>query len=388
MTKRTIVLSVLVIIVLCLVYVSWYLGFFAERIQKGESFGELPQDIIEVEYIVEEFVSGLHVPWSIVFTSPDRMLVAERRGNLKVVLDGILQNEPIHVFDVSSGGEQGLMGLVLDPEYNSNRQIYLSYAYEDRGNIFVKIVRFRDGGDRLLDERVIMDNIPGARFHAGSRLAFGPDLKLYITTGDALERSIAQDSNSLAGKILRINKDGSIPEDNPFWGSAIWSLGHRNPQGIDWHPVTQEMYSTEHGPSGFDGPGGGDEVNRIVRGGNYGWPLVSHEKNMEGMIAPLLVFTPAEAPASLMFYDGDALPQFNNNGFFGALRGQGLFRFVVDYNNPNNVIFYEKMEEVDFGRIRAITQGIDGYIYFGTSNRDGRGSPTSSDDRIFRIRPK
>jgi glucose/arabinose dehydrogenase len=218
-------------------------------------------------------------------------------------------------------------------------------------------------------------------------MKFGPDGKLYITTGDATERDIAQDLKSLGGKILRVNDDGSIPSDNPFPHSPVWTYGHRNSQGISWD-AKGTMYETEHGPSTFDGPPGGDEVNRIRKGENYGWPLVSHEKTKEGTIAPLLVFTPAEAPASALIYSGRLFPQFKGNLFFGALIGEGLMRVRLSTAVPDAIESYEKLADVSYGRIRDVTEGPDGAIYFSTSNRDGRGNPAASDDRIFRIIPK
>ena len=188
------------------------------------------------------------------------------------------------------------------------------------------------------------------------------------------------------GKILRINPDGSIPEDNPFRGSPVWSYGHRNPQGIDWQPDSGKLYSTEHGPSGFDGPGGGDEINLIEAGGNYGWPLVSHDETREGTFAPLIQFTPAEAPASLSFYASNVLPMFTGSLFFGALRGEGLVRVVLSDSDPNEIITVEKIIS-DIGRVRDVVQGPDGLIYFSTSNRDGRGRAREGDDHIYRIVP-
>jgi glucose/arabinose dehydrogenase len=192
----------------------------------------------------------------------------------------------------------------------------------------------------------------------------------------------------LYGKILRIDPDGTVPADNPFPGNPVWSYGHRNPQGIDWYPGTDVMYSTEHGPSGFDGPGGGDEVNVIVKGGNYGWPEVSHEDSREGMISPVLVYTPAVAPADCMFYRSGVIEQFRNNLFIACLRGNAVIRVAVDVKDPGKVVCTEKMSDVRFGRIREIAEGPDGSIYFSTSNRDGRGRPAENDDRIFRIKAK
>ncbi len=361
--------------------------FYQNKTATIEPMGER-----EVAYTVEEVVGGLEVPWGIVFTSDSRMLVSERPGRIRMVENGSagwrIAAKPLHIFpEVSTGGEEGLMSLALHPNYAQNKFVYASYAYERSGDMFVKIVRFTDAGESAENITTIIDNIPAAQYHAGCELSFGPDGKLYITTGDAIDRDLAQDMDSLAGKILRINDDGSVPSDNPFSGSPIWSYGHRNPQGISWDGEGN-LYSTEHGPSGFDGAGGGDEVNRIVKGGNYGWPLVSHEKTREGTIASIALYTPAEAPASALVYSGKVFPQFKNNLFFGALRGEGLWRVQFDPSNPDSVRGQEKLFDGEYGRIREVTEGRDGFIYFTTSNRDGRGSAARNDDRVFRIIPR
>ena len=227
-----------------------------------------------------------------------------------------------------------------------------------------------------------------ARFHAGCRLRFGPDDKLYISTGDATNKESAQDLNSLAGKILRINADGSIPADNPFFNSVIFSYGHRNPQGFDWHPESGVLVATEHGPSGNDGPRGGDEVNIIKAGNNYGWPIVSHEKSQEGLIDPVILFTPAEAPGSGMFYRGSVFPQFTNTFLFGVLRGEGIIQVVFDDNAAGKVVSYQKLPDINVGRVRDLVEAPDGTIYFSTSNTDGRGQVYEGDDHIYRLIPK
>jgi len=368
------------------VFVNCRMSSTREEYVKPDQNTGMKKDTLERAYEVKLVADNLYVPWSIVFTDPDRILFTERNGKLRIIQDGILSEKPLKVFEeVSSNGEEGLMGLALDPDYKDNKFIYLSYAYGGSDKMSVKVVRYKDEGDRLSDEKTIMDGLPAERYHAGCRLRFGPDGKLYITTGDAGERKLAQDINTLYGKILRINPDGTFPADNPFPDSPVWSYGHRNPQGIDWYPGTDILYSTEHGPSGFDGPGGGDEVNIIVKGGNYGWPVVSHKESKEGMISPVLEFTPAIAPASGMFYRSDSIPQFKNNYFFGCLRGSGIMRVEIDKNDPSRIISNEMLAEVNFGRIRDIAQGPDGAIYFSTSNRDGRGSIREGDDKIYKI---
>jgi glucose/arabinose dehydrogenase len=337
---------------------------------------------------VESYAAELEVPWDMVFTVGLRMLVTERTGAIREINGGQLNPDPVYVFeDVAQvGGEAGLMGMTADPEYLTNRYIYVCYALPASGGLNNRIVRLVDGRRRIEFDRLILDNIPSARNHAGCRIRFGPDGKLYATIGDSLEPSLAQDPESLAGKILRMNPDGSIPEDNPTENSYVYSLGHRNPQGIAWHPVTGLLYSTEHGPSGFDGPGGGDEINLIEGGSNYGWPLVSHDETLEGTVPPLIQFTPAEAPASAAFYTSDVLPMFTNSFFFGALRGRGLVRVVFSNEDPREIVTLEKLV-LDVGRVRTVIEGPDGLIYFSSSNQDGRGEPLPGDDHIYRIVP-
>jgi glucose/arabinose dehydrogenase len=367
-----------------------------ETLSTNEIIETVPAEITEAPQVsepvptgwsVEVVVEGLEVPWSIIFTSPERMLVSERKGAIRVIRNGFLESQPAYVFeDITSQDEAGLMGLALDPAYEANQYIYACYATTEGSNPINRIVRLRDAGDLLTLDAILLDDIPSARFHAGCRIRFGPDRKLYITSGDALDGQDAQEIDSLAGKILRMNSDGTVPVDNPFPGSLVYSYGHRNPQGIDWHPVTGKLFATEHGPSGFDGPPGGDEINLIQAGGNYGWPLVSHDRTLEGTLPPLIQFTPAEAPGSGMFYSSDRLPMFTGSFFFGALRGEGLVRVVFETSDPIRAQTVEKIV-ADVGRVRDVVEGLDGLLYFSTSNRDGRGNPQAGDDRILRLVP-
>jgi glucose/arabinose dehydrogenase len=354
----------------------------------------------QISFRVETVASNLRVPWSIVWSPDGRMIFTERSGRVRVYAEGKLKPDALFsVPDVEPSGESGLMGLALHPQFSSNHFLYLSYVYRT-GNQFVRVVRYRESESGLTDRKVIIEGIPAAQYHAGCRIRFGPDNKLYITTGDATRRDLAQMLDSLAGKILRLNDDGTIPADNPFVGQQnarpeIWSYGHRNPQGIDWQPRPNAkraasehdvnlLFETEHGPSGFDGPGGGDEVNIIDKANNYGWPLIHHRESRAGLESPLLEYTPACAPASGMFYNGTAFPQFRGNFFFGCLRGQRIIRVVLD---GRRVASQENLLEGKYGRIREVAEGPDGYLYFSTSNHDDRGSPASDDDRIIRLVP-
>jgi glucose/arabinose dehydrogenase len=338
---------------------------------------------------IEKVAGGLEVPWSIVWAPDGRMIFTERPGRVRVIEKGTLNPKPLFVVpDVEESGESGLMSVALHPQFSSNHFVYLSYAYTT-GGVKVRVVRYREAPEGFLDRKVIIEDLPAAQFHAGCRIRFGPDGKLYVTTGDATQRALAQKLDSLAGKTLRLNDDGTVPQDNPFVGQPnarpeIWTLGHRNAQGMDWQPGSNLMFQTEHGPSGFDGPGGGDEVNIVEKGKNYGWPTIHHTQTAAGLESPLLEYTPACAPASGAFYRGSVFPQFRGNFFFGCLRGERLIRVTLD---GRRVVNQEDLVK-NYGRIREVAEGPDGYLYFSTSNRDGRGKPAEDDDRILRLVPQ
>ncbi|WP_322798656.1 PQQ-dependent sugar dehydrogenase [Thermoflexus sp.] len=337
---------------------------------------------------VEVVAAGLEVPWALAFAPDGRIFVTERPGRIRVIENGQLRPEPVAVLPVAATGEGGLMGLALDPNFAQNGQLYVMYTYRSGGALRNRISRLTLRGNTAGEEMVLVDNIPGANIHNGGRLAFGPDGKLYATTGDAAQRNLAQQLDSLAGKILRLNPDGTIPPDNPFPGSYVYSYGHRNPQGLAWHPTTGQLYSTEHGPTGEMGLCCRDELNLIRPGGNYGWPRVTGIAGDPRFIDPILYSGEEStwAPAGMAFVTGDRLVPWKDHLFFATLRGQHLHHVVLGPDGTS-VVFHEELFRGEFGRIRDVVMGPDGALYFTTSNRDGRGQPRSGDDRILRIVP-
>lgn len=316
---------------------------------------------------VQVIAENLEVPWSLDIADDGRIFFTERPGRIRIIENGTLL-EPAAFINVAQNGESGLLGLALHPDFAENHLLYIYHTYSNGSNIFNKVLMLTERDNQIIESRVIIDGIPAANGNDGGRIKFGPDGKLYIATGDARQPDLAQNANSLAGKILRLNPDGTVPDDNPFEGSPVYSYGHRNIQGLAWHPTTGELYASEHGQEG------NDEVNVIKPGANYGWPIEGCDG--ERFAKPVLCFNPAIAPAGIVIPAHDTLG-YQNDVLLAALRAQQL-RLIDSEGVESNVL-------TGFGRIRDVVEAPDGSLYVATSNRDGRAIPEHGDDKILRI---
>lgn len=330
-----------------------------------------PQTTIDSK-TTEIIVENLDIPWSMAFLPDGNFLFTERSGNLNLFNSETKEKNLISEIEVALPGEGGLHGVEIDPNFSSNNFIYLYYTYSGSGdNSLNRVVRYKFINNALEEEKIIVDVIPGASNHDGGRIKFGPDNYLYITTGDAQEPTRAQDKNSLAGKILRVNRDGSPAPGNPF-NTRVYSYGHRNPQGITWDD-NNNLYSTEHGRSGV--LSGLDELNLIESGKNYGWPDIEGAKEKSGMETPLLNSGENDtwAPGGMTY--------FKNKIYFTGLRGSALYIYDIETKQLSSNF------KDEFGRIRDVVLGPDNMLYIATSNKDGRGTVRENDDKIIRINP-
>ncbi|MBF0774973.1 quinoprotein glucose dehydrogenase [Mammaliicoccus sciuri] len=312
---------------------------------------------------IETVAQGLDIPWSIA-RSDDVFYLSERPGKI-IKIDGNKKTEQQVDLDkeVSTAAEAGLLGFLLAPDFKDSKEAYAYYTYEDN-NQFNRIIKLKLENDTWKEDEVLIDKIPSGQYHHGGRLKIGPDDKLYATTGDASDEQNAQDKDTLGGKILRINLDGSKPKDNPISNSYVYSYGHRNPQGIVWTP-DGKMYASEHGNQA------NDEINEIKEGQNYGWPVIEGNEENDNMETP--IFTSGSddtwAPSGIAFKDGII--------YSAALRGEGIMKFDVEKDEMKKVA-------TKYGRIRDVYI-VNDDLYFVSNNTDGRGNPSQYDDKMYKV---
>lgn len=340
-------------------------------------------DVGQVDVVT--VVSGLEHAWGVAFLPNDEMLITERPGRLRIVRGGTLDPNPVAgVPDVWANGQGGLLDVAIHPDFASNRWVYLTYSKPGDGNQATTALargRLAADGSRLegVEDLFVAEAWTGAGVHFGSRLAFSPDGYLFMTVGDRGRMEAAQDRSNHQGTILRLNDDGTAPADNPFVGEAgvlpeIWAYGIRSPQGLAFHPETGELWETEHGPRG------GDELNVIEPGRNYGWPVITYGINYNGeqigdgiteapgMEQPVHYWVPSIATSGLTIYDGDRFPAWRGSAFTGGLAGTQLARVDLAGRSAEGV---EVLLESRGERIRDVRTGPDGFIYLLTDSARG-----------------
>ncbi len=318
--------------------------------------------------LIEVVAENLSIPWEVLFLPDGELLVTERTGRILLLKAGV----ELEIPEVKTGGEGGLLGAALHPDFVTNNFIYIYHTLDTDEGTRNRVSRYRIENSELTLDRVILSNLPGARYHDGGRIMFGPDGYLYVTIGDALKASEAQNLNSLEGTLLRVTAEGEPAPGNPF-GSMVYSYGHRNAQGLAWDE-SGNLWSTEHGRSGVRS--GFDELNLIVLGGNYGWPDSEGDTVLADTVAPARHSTAAVtwAPGGLAYHEGSL--------YIPGLKSETLYEAVLE---GTEIVAWHKHFVGAYGRLRTVQVGPDGLLYLTTSNRDGRGNPSDRDDRIIRI---
>ena len=349
----------------------------------------IPEPVTEYgnEY-VQVLATNLEKPWAIDFAG-DKIFVTEKVGRVRVIESGVLLDDPLVTLRTANVFGGGLLGIAVHPAFDSNHFIYVYYTYEKDGTLWNKILRITESNNKIDAAKTIFDNIPGSVYSNGGVIKFGPDGKLYVGTGSVSDSHGPQDIQSLEGKILRLNDDGTIPDGNPFSNSPVFSFGHMNPKGLGWDNVGN-LFVTEMGPSK------NDEINLVQPGGNYGWPE-QECSGSEQFVDPINCFDPAIEPGGIVFYYGDIFSSFlytedrtfqkdnclrdEHHLILATLRASHLFLLAI----CEDEVEFQTSILSGLGRIRDVAVGPDGYLYLITSNTDGKGFPDASDDKLLRI---
>ncbi len=345
----------------------------------------------QVAFRVETVATGLEVPWGIAFLPDGSLLVTERPGRLRLVRNGQLVPEPVAQIPTAAAGEGGLMGIALHPDFAANRLFFLYYTASVAEGDINRLERYRlaTDGRSATPDRILLDRIPAARDHNGGRLRIGPDGMLYVSTGDAADPDVSQVPRSLAGKILRLTPEGTIPPDNPYTFSPVYLTGVRNSQGFDWRDP-RTMLVTDHGPSGERLRSGHDEVTVAYAGSNLGWPHIWGCRAQGRLLSPSLSWNDAVPPGGAAIYTGTAISAWHGDLIIGTLQSKHLHRVSFDRQHPDRVRLHEVYLRGDppsgYGRLREVVMGPDRHLYVTTSNCDGRGDCPPDRDRILRLR--
>jgi glucose/arabinose dehydrogenase len=326
------------------------------------------------------------VPWGIAFLPGGDSLVTERPGRLRLVQNGKLTPDPVAQIDVAQGGEQGLLGIALSPQFSTNSTFFVYYTAPDGSMNQIASYKLSSDHTQATQDTVIFSGIAAGTIHNGGRLRFGPDGMLYASTGETSDATLPENPQSPNGKILRLNPDGSIPSSNPSPNEPWFIRGLRNTEAFDWlNPTTLVM--ADNGPTGeYEGRTGGDRVNIGQSGNNMGWPDTWHCDIAAGTVGPVLTWNDAVPPGGAAVYRGSAIPQWQGSVLIGSLGGEHLHRVVLNSSN-SAVTSHEVYFQGQAGRLREVITGPDGELYVTTSNCDGRGSCPSQQDAIYKVMP-
>ncbi len=356
------------------------LSIFTMKFSPSETVIPLPAPVSNSNNVANSsgvaiVAEGLQAPRSLDISKDGRIFVSEKQGGIRVVENGTLLGQHVGDIKAENIGDAGLLGLALHPNFTQNHLFYVYYTYSNTTGLYNKVLMLQESNNRIIDSKIILDGIPGDDYRDGGRIKFGPDGKLYVSTGDASIPELSQDLNSLAGKILRINQDGTIPHDNPLSNSPVYAYGFRNVQGLAWAPGSGTLYASDQGGAG------NDEINLISSGKNYGWPREECNNNGAGddnrYTPPLLCFNPSLEPSGMAFAFSNKLG-YQNDLIVATLKGSHLRDIDIKSGSQNTIL-------VGYGRLTDLVESADGSILVLTSNTDGRGLAQEGDDKILSL---